>query len=242
MRQLLLILIFNILCLNIYAQISNDLIIEHIEKMSEGMEEESTDYSELLESYWNIIENPIDINSDDINMLAELRLISMFQLESIKAYRRNYGDIQFMEELYEVENMDSISVEIIKDVICFESKKDKLKIRDLKYGKSKVLMEVSQCLNKKKGYFDIEDSLLYQKPNSVYLGSPQKIYLRYNYTYKNKIEAGFVMEKDPGEYIFKNKLNDSIRRLLDGRCYSVLDMFSFHLCFINFWFLKTLAI
>ena len=78
MRQLLLILIFNILCLNIYAQISNDLIIEHIEKMSEGMEEESTDYSELLESYWNIIENPIDINSDDINMLAELRLISMW--------------------------------------------------------------------------------------------------------------------------------------------------------------------
>ncbi len=242
MRQLLLIMIFNILCLNIYAQISNDLIIEHIEKMSEGMEEESTDYSELLESYWNIIENPIDINSDDINMLAELRLISMFQLESIKAYRRNYGDIQFMEELYEVENMDSISVEIIKDVICFESKKDKLKIRDLKYGKSKILMEVSQCLNKKKGYFDIEDSLLYQKPNSVYLGSPQKIYLRYNYTYKNKIEAGFVMEKDPGEYIFKNKLNDSIRRLLDGRCYSGFDMFSFHLCFINFWFLKTLAI
>ena len=242
MRQILLILIFNILCLNIYAQISNDLIIEHIEKMSEVMEEESTDYSELLESYWNIIENPIDINSDDINMLAELRLISMFQLESIKAYRRNYGDIQFMEELYEVENMDSISVEIIKDVICFESKKDKLKIRDLKYGKSKILMEVSQCLNKKKGYFDIEDSLLYQKPNSVYLGSPQKIYLRYNYTYKNKIEAGFVMEKDPGEYIFKNKLNDSIRRLLDGRCYSGFDMFSFHLCFINFWFLKTLAI
>lgn len=242
MRRLLLILIFNIIYLNIYAQINNDLIINHFEKMSESNEEESTDYSELLESYWNIMENPIDINSDDINMLAELKLINMFQLESIKAYRNNYGDFQFKEELYEVENMDSISVEIIKDVICFGSKKERLKIRDLKYGKSKILMEVNQCLNKKKGYFDIEDSILYQKPNSVYLGSPQKLYLRYNYTYKNKIEAGFVLEKDPGEYIFKNNLNDSIRRLLGDRSYSGFDMFSFHLCFINFWFLKTLAI
>ena len=242
----LLILLFTIpLCIDIQAQINNDLIIEHLEKMSENTGEEYSDYSELLESYWSISENPVNINSDDIDQLAELKLISIFQLENIKNYKKHYGDIQFIEELYEIEGLDSLSIEMIRPIICFENEKehDKIKLNNLlKYGKSKILLEVNQSLNKKKGYIDIEDSLLYENPNSVYLGSPQKIYLRYNYSYKDRIEAGFVLEKDPGEYLFKNTLNDSILQLLGDKSYSGFDFFSFHIYITKFWFLKTLAI
>ena len=41
--------------------------IEYLEKMSENAGEEYSDYSELLESYWNISENPVNINSDNID-------------------------------------------------------------------------------------------------------------------------------------------------------------------------------
>ena len=242
----LLILLFTIpLCIDIQAQISNDLIIEHLEKMSENTGEEYSDYSELLESYWSISENPVNINSDDIDQLAELKFISIFQLENIKNYKKHYGDIQFIEELYEIEGLDSLSIEMIRPIICFENEKehDKIKLNNLlKYGKSKILLEVNQSLNKKKGYIDINDSLLYENPNSVYLGSPQKIYLRYNYSYRDRIEAGFVFEKDPGEYLLKASLNDSILKLLDNKCHSGFDFFSFHLYMIKFGFLKTLAI
>ena len=75
------------------TQINNDLIIEHIEKMSEQSGEEISDYSELIEAYWSITENPININSEDIHQLAEFKLLSIFQLEKIKEYRKLYGDI-----------------------------------------------------------------------------------------------------------------------------------------------------
>ena len=245
MKRLLLVLLTIMLCIGTQAQVNNDLIIEHLEKMSENAGEEYSDYSELLESYWNISENPVNINSDNIDQLAEMKFISISQLENIKNYQKHYGDIQFIEELYEIEGLDSLSIEMIRPIICFENEKehDKIKFKNLlRYGKNKILLEVNQSLNKKKGYIDIEDSLLYENPNSVYLGSPQKIYLRYNYSYKDRIEAGFVLEKDPGEYLFKNTLNDSILQLLGDKSYSGFDFFSFHLYITKFWFLKTLAI
>ncbi len=245
MKKTFLLLILNILYINIDAQTNNDLIIEHLEKMSENSGEENTDYSELLESYWTITENPININSENIDQLAELKLVNIFQMESIKNYRKNYGDIQFIEELYEIDGLDSLSIEIIKPIISFseENHKEEINLKNLfKYGKNKILLEVNQCLNKKKGYIDIEDSILYEKPNSIYLGSPQKIYLRYNYSYRDKIEAGCVLEKDPGEYLSQNKVNDSILRLLDDRCYSGFDFFSAHLHVKDILFIKDLAI
>ena len=243
MRYVFLLLTVFMTCHNIHAQVSNDLIIEQIEHMSEGREGES-DYSELIEAYWNISENPININSENIDQLAEMKFISIFQLENIKKYQREYGNFQVIEELYEVEGLDSTSVEMIRHLICFDSNhNENIRFQDLfRFGKNKLLFELNQCLNKKKGYAEIDDESLYQKPNSVYLGSPQKIYLRYNYSSRDKIEAGIVLEKDPGEYIIKQNVNDSIRRLLGNKCYSGFDFFSFHICLKDIAFIKTLAI
>lgn len=227
-----------------YTQINNDLIIEQIERMTEGSEDEYNDYSELVETYWSLTENPINVNSDDIDQLAEFKFISIYQLESIKNYRRNYGNFQFVEELSEVEGLDDLSIEMIKPLISFEKNtKYDFKFSDiLKYGRNKMLMEVNQCLNKKKGYIDVDDSLLVQKPNSIYLGSPQKLYLRYNYSFRNNIEAGFVMEKDPGEYLFKNDIPDTLRRLIGDKYYKGFDFYSIHIFIKNLSFLEALAI
>ncbi len=245
MRTIFLIFILIFTIHYAYCQTNNDLIIEHIERMSENSEEQDIDYSEMIEAYWNIVENPININDDDIDQLAEFKFLSIFQLENIKKYRKNFGDFQFIEELYEVDGMDKKSIEIIKPLISFEEIKnnDKTTLSHIfKYGKNKVLFEVNQCFNKKEGYKEICDSLLYAKPNSVYLGSPQKLYLRYNFSYKDKIEAGFVLEKDPGEYLFRKNINDSIRRMLGDQCYSGFDYSSFHFIIFNFGFCKTFAI
>lgn len=245
MKRLFLLLIISLLKIISYAQTNNNLIIEHLEKMSENSEEEYFDYSELLESYWSIKENPININTDDIDQLAELKFLSIFQLENIKDYRKKYGDLQLLEELYEVDGLDSLSIEMIKPIICFtkENTFEKTEFKNIfKYGKNKILLEVNQSLKKKKGYINIDDSSLYAKPNSIYLGSPQKLYLRYNFTYKDNIEAGFVLEKDPGEYLFRNNINDSIRMMLGNQCYSGFDFSSFHIYIHNFGSLKTLAI
>ena len=82
MRRLFLLLTIVLSYIDIYAQNNNDLIIEHIENMAEKSEEEIYDYSELLERYWSITENPININSDDIDILSELSMrdkLKMFE-------------------------------------------------------------------------------------------------------------------------------------------------------------------
>lgn len=240
------IIFFVIMCINynIIAQINDDLIIKQIERMTENSEESDIDYSELIEAYWDITENQININGEDIEVLTELKFISIFDLENIKKYIKEYGNLQFIEELYEIEGLDNNTIEMIKPLICFnDSKKKKLKLNDiLKYGKNKVIFEVDQCLNTKKGYTNINDSTLYKNLNSIYLGSPQKLCLRYNYSYNNRIETGFVFEKDPGEYIFKGNINDSLRNAIGNKCYSGFDYFSFHIFVKDIMFLKALAI
>lgn len=227
------------------TQINNDLIIEHIEKMSEQSGEEISDYSELIEAYWSITENPININSEDIHQLAEFKLLSIFQLEKIKEYRKLYGDIEIIDELYEIESLDDITIEMIKPLITISDKNniEKISFKNIfKFGKSKILFEINQCLNQKEGYKNKNDSIIYNNLNSIYVGSSQRIYIRYNYTYKDRIEAGFVMEKDPGEYMFKNNINDSIKLMLGSQCYNLFDYMSFHLYLKNIGIIKTIAI
>lgn len=244
MKKLSLLILTILVYTSSIAQVNNDILIEHMERMSENSGDESNDYSELIEAYWNLLENPININGEEIDQLAEFKMLSIFQLEKIKSYRKDFGDFQFIEELYEVEGLDKNSIAIIKDIICFEdNKSNTTSLSDLKHGKHKIITQVEQCLNKKKGYSDIEDSLLYQNPNSIYLGSPQRLYLRYNYTYKDKVEYGFVVEKDPGEYLLRCNVDDSIRMLLGDKCYNGFDFYSYHIIVHNFGFLiKTLAI
>ncbi len=227
-----------------HGQISNDLIIEQIERMTEGSEDEYNDYSELLEAYWSLMDNPININSEAINQLADFKFISIYQLENIKSYRKNYGDFKFVEELSAVEGLDEASIEMIKPLITFEKYSEyEFKLSDIfKYGKNKIMMEISQCLNQKKGYVELDDSIIALKPNSVYLGSPQKLYLRYNYSFRNNVEAGFVMEKDPGEYLFQDLIPDTLKYLMGNKLYKGFDFNSVYFFINDFDFLEALAI
>ena len=242
-KSFVLLLLLNVAIYS-HGQINNDMIIEQIERMTEGSEDEYNDYSELLDAYWTLMDNPININSEDINQLAEFKFISIYQLENIKTYRKNYGDFQFVEELSAVEGLDETSIEMIKPLITFEKySKYEFKLSDIfKYGRNKMMMEVSQCLNQKKGYIELDDSIIAQKPNSVYLGSPQKLYLRYNYSFRNNVEAGFVMEKDPGEYLFKNVISDTLKYLIGNELYKGFDFNSVYFFINDFCFLEALAI
>ena len=95
----------------------NTLLIEQVERLAEDNEEE-IDYEDLLENYIFLSDNPVNINSDEVTRLVELRLISAFQYEELKKYRRFYGDFMFLDELEMVEGFDEQTVAIIRPVVC----------------------------------------------------------------------------------------------------------------------------
>ena len=209
----------------------NELLIEQVERLVEDGEDEA-DYEDLLDNYIFFSENPINLNSEEIVQLAELHLINAFQLEEIRKYRRYYGDLLFFDELEMVDGLDEQTINILRPIVCIREDNAKGKITGQKlarYGKHQILGRYEQILEKQQGYYPISDAELLDSPNSRYLGSPQKLELRYNYTYRNKIRAGFALKKGVGEPFFTDKISDTIRAVLGNKYYRGFDSFGFHL-------------
>ena len=212
------------------ADALNELLIEQVERMAEDSDDD-IDYEELLDYYIFLSDNPININSDEVARLVELHLINAFQFEELKRYRRYYGDFLFMDELEMVEGFDQQTVDIIRPLVFAgqDHSKDRITFKKLAHGKHQLLGRYEQILEKQQGYLPTTDSALLAKPNSRYLGCPQKLQFRYNYSYRNQIRAGFVLEKDAGEMFFTDKVSDTIKALL-GKNYSRgFDFIGFHL-------------
>ena len=198
-------------------EITDEIIIDQIERMLENDDNaDEVDFTELIENYWNICENKININdAEDLNQLVELHLVNVFIIENINSYRKNYGDYMMLDELQYVEGIDEMTLNILKPLIRFEKprEKEKLRTKDLwKYGKHQTIFQIEQCFNEKAGYKE-----------DKYLGSPRKMLLRYGFNSRNKLELGFAVEKDAGE---KN----------------MLDFMSLHCVLHDMGFVKTLAL
>jgi hypothetical protein len=249
MKRLVLTILTLFFALAVQAQIAidtlstealNELLIEQVERLAEDGDED-IDYEELLENYIFFSENPINLNSDEIVQLVELQLINTFQFEELKKYRRYYGDFLFLEELEMVEGFDEQTISLIAPIVFIgkDMGKDKITFNKMaRYGKHQLLGRYEQILEKQQGYEPTSDSALLAKPNSHYLGNPHRYQLKYTYNYRNRIRAGFVLEKDPGEMFFTDKVGDTIQKLLGKNYHRGFDFMGFHLYAKDLGFVK----
>ncbi len=222
----------------------NELLIEQVERLAEDSDDDA-DFEDLLENYIFLTENPVSLNSDEVSQLLELRLINVFQYEELQKYRRYYGDFLFIEELEMVEGFDEQTINIIAPIVYIGERQgnDKITWNKLaRYGKHQIVGRYEQILEPQAGYADISDSALFAKPNSRFLGSPQRYQLKYTYNYRNKIRAGFVMEKDPGEMFFTDHVSDTIQKLLGKNYQRGFDFIGFHLYAKDLGIVKAAAV
>ncbi len=213
------------------ADALNALLIEQVERLAEDSDDD-LDFEDLLENYIFLSENPINLNSDEVVRLLELHLINAFQYEELQKYRRYYGDFLFMEELEMLEGIDEQTLAILAPVVYVgkDLTKDKITLKKLvSYGKHQVLGRFEQVLESQQGYASYSDEEILAKPNSRFLGSPQRYQLRYTYNYRNKVRAGFVLEKDPGEMFFTDHVSDTVKALLGKQYHRGFDFVGFHL-------------
>lgn len=213
------------------ADALNALLIEQVERLAEDSDDD-LDFEDLLENYIFLSENPINLNSDEVVRLLELHLINAFQYEELQKYRRYYGDFLFMEELEMLDGIDEQTLAILAPVVYVgkDLTKDKITLKKLaSYGKHQVLGRFEQVLESQQGYASYNDEEILAKPNSRFLGSPQRYQLRYTYNYRNKVRAGFVLEKDPGEMFFTDHVSDTVKALLGKQYHRGFDFVGFHL-------------
>ncbi len=182
---------------------TEDRISEALELGNSSSEEA---YEDLIEDYLFYLENPVNINNDEVIHLEEIGLLSAFQLEALQQYRRHFGDFLFMDELLMLDGFSEATIAVISPLVYF-GKSEKTKelerpgIRTiLTKGKHQV------TLNYAEKFSDTTDE--------NYLGSPRKIQLKYSYQYKQKFRFGVAMEKDAGEPFFFGKLGDSLQEIV----------------------------
>lgn len=222
----------------------NDLIAEQIERIAENTDA-TLDYNDLIDDYLYYAEYPIDVNSPQMAELRDLHLISAYQYEQLRTYIETFGELVSAFELAGIDGFDQQTIDLLLPVIQVGQKSSaaKIKFSDvLKRGRHQLLMRTEQILEQREGYQSISDSAFIAKPGSRYLGSPQKVYARYAFNYRNKVRAGVTMEKDAGEVFFKNNLPDSIQSLLGDKLRSGFDFYSVHLFAADMGFIKALAL
>jgi len=184
---------------------SNEEIIEKfIEEIASNTDRE-LDYTSLYEDLTFYLNEPLNINTATKAELEKLQLLSDFQVNAILQYIKDYGQMLSIYELLNVSGFNEEYLRLILPFITVVKEEPLLSFspkKALMYGSHKIFIRTQRVLEQQLGYSPITDSALTASPNSRYLGSPDKLYFRYMFTYKTKVLWGITAEKDPGEEFF----------------------------------------
>lgn len=211
------------------------LIQRRIETIAEqlGEGDENIDYNTLLDELLYFSEHPININSTTPNELAQLPMLDDIAIANLLDHIDANGKLL---NIYELQAVKGFTIGLIRQLEPF------IKVSDnpdaftfsfkemLKEGNHEFVMRYQQVLEQQEGYAPIADSLLEENPNRRYLGSPQKYWARYRFTYSNKVSWGLTMEKDAGEEFFKGSMKQGF------------DFYSGHLFVRNLGIVKAAGI
>jgi len=188
--SLLITLLIHCYIINAQENISVDKWIDYLNEMSEELD------AEKMESLYNdlsyLSEHPFDINKVDSIQLKRLPFLSDLQISNIMSFRRRYG--KFFS-LYELKNVNELDFDVCQllmpfvQVVDYGVEKRPISVNNLlTRGLNEVHISYNQCLQQKKGFQD-----------GKYLGEPFYHALRYNYRFDERVQAGFIGEKDSGE-------------------------------------------
>jgi helix-hairpin-helix protein len=172
---------------------------EELESLTEKNQDVETEDDSWLQSLQQFIKDPINLNTADKEMLDRLQMLSSLQIQNIIAYRKAFGNFIDIYELQAVPTLDIATIQKMRPFVTVSDDDIIASISQRFHGGSNTLLiRGTQTLERSKGYL-----LNAQTATNFYPGSPQNIFVRYKYEYKNLLQYGLLGEKDAGEQFFK---------------------------------------
>jgi hypothetical protein len=190
----------------ISKQLKSNIIEERIEAISETLDEEEVDLTTLFDELFHYLEHPINLNHTSVEELKQLNLLNDFQISNLLRHINNRGKLIVIYELQSVEGFD---LNTIKNILPFIKVSDnfntpQVSLKEiLEKGNHELFLRYSRILEEQEGYSPIDPEELEKSPNKRYLGSPDRLYMRYRFKYGNNVSFGITGEKDAGEEFFK---------------------------------------
>lgn len=202
-RKIQILFLFLISC----SLFSQDTIVsdleQKIENIAENLDNEDIDYTVLVENLAYYKQHPINLNNTTKQDLEELQLLSEIQINNLLKHIEENGKLI---TIYELQTIDGFDIATIQKIIPFVKVDDSFSsahytLQEMfKYGNHQIILRTQQILEQQKGFTEPEPN---SSSNSRYLGSQQKIFARYRFTYGNNVSLGITSEKDAGEEFFK---------------------------------------
>lgn len=206
-------LLFSLLLLNLFGlksqeleEAKKDIIEQRVDFLLDINEEGEADFTTLFEQLEYFFEHPINLNHTSAEELNQLGLLNQIQINALMNHIEKHGKLIRLEELQTVSAFDLESILMIQPFvkIKYAETQNRWSLSEIQSeGKMNFFLRYSRILEEQKGFSSIDPQELEENPNSRYLGSPDKLYSRFKFSFLNKISIGFTSEKDAGEEFFK---------------------------------------
>ena len=194
MRKRFLVLGF-LLSVVLFAQenTSDELLRQKIESHAENLNSEDVDFSAIEEQLNYYRTHPLNINYTNHDELKSLIILNDIQINNLFEHIRKNGELIDVNELQSVSGFDVQTIRGLLPFITVVSNQNKKQTLSnlLTNGNSQLDTRWQRVIEQQQGYKN--------STGANYLGSPDKLLMRYRYNSSSKLLFGFTGEKDPGE-------------------------------------------
>jgi hypothetical protein len=195
------------------TDIPNPVIEQQLENQAEAEDAETEDdsYQQQLQQYRK---TPLNMNTAREADMQAFRWLTALQIRSFLQYRSLLGKLL---NVYELQAVPYWTIDAINNTRPFISFSPAVSLGEdaghrISEGTHTFMYRIGQTFEKSNGYKPKNDTT-----GPAYLGSPQRMFFRYKYQYKNLLQFGMVGDKDAGEQFGK------------GAQKYGFDFYSFHL-------------
>jgi len=214
------------------ADQGEEQLLQNIELLAEQQQSEEGDLSNLTESWLYYKSHPLNLNQAGAEELRALHVLNDIQIEHLLRHRDKTGNLI---TIYELQSIDGFDLETIRRIRPLVYVSDRFNTAVFSWqelwrsGRHETVSRFQRTPEKQAGYHR-PDSIRQQRPNSYYLGDPNRWLLRYHFTFNQAVSVALSGEKDAGEEFLKGSQKQGF------------DFYSGHVAIRNIRFVKCLVL
>ncbi len=172
-----------------------------VQELFSQQEDEDVPYEDFYETLFQYYRHPINLNNTNPEELASLFILSRPQIASLFSHIAETGKLLSIYELQAVPDFDMLTVQRLVYFVRVEdaglnADQRPLLQRIVGEDNNSLILRYERTLQQRRGYAPLDPN---SRSASRYLGSPDKLLMRYRVSHTRDFSFGITAEKDAGE-------------------------------------------
>lgn len=172
-----------------------------VQELFAQQEDDNVPYEDFYETLFQHYQRPLDLNHATPEELASLFILSRPQIASFFKYKQENGELLTIYELQAIPNFDLLTIYKLVSFVQvtdagLQADQRTLWQRVVGEDNNALVLRYERTLQQRRGYTSVAPD---SRATSRYLGSPDKLYMRYRISHPRDYSFGFTAEKDAGE-------------------------------------------